>query len=192
MLYSALVNSPLGQVLLQANKNGLTGLYFTDQQDCPDNIILNKSEGVISKPSSGLFHDKPLAKFKLQAKKPQQAADSNSTTSSKTADLFNNDELQADLFAKFQKDATSSDYSATNFLESQTPKTIQKVLQQTASELNEYWQQKRIRFSVPLDPQGSKFQQQVWAALLKVGLGTTMSYGALGELAGLALNMAVP
>lgn len=41
-----------------------------------------------------------------------------------------------------------------------------------------------IRFSVPLDPQGTAFQQQVWQALLAIAPGALSSYGAIAGSVG--------
>jgi methylated-DNA-[protein]-cysteine S-methyltransferase len=40
------------------------------------------------------------------------------------------------------------------------------------------------RFSVPLAPHGSEFQQRVWAALLEIPYGETESYGELAARIG--------
>jgi methylated-DNA-[protein]-cysteine S-methyltransferase len=44
------------------------------------------------------------------------------------------------------------------------------------SELNEYFKGERTHFSVPLDTQGTAFQQSVWRALMGVEFGKTKSY----------------
>ena len=41
-----------------------------------------------------------------------------------------------------------------------------------------------IRFSVPLDAQGTPFQQQVWRALLGIAPGAVSSYGAIARQLG--------
>jgi len=41
-----------------------------------------------------------------------------------------------------------------------------------------------IRFSVPLDPQGTPFQQQVWQLLLGIEPGALSSYGAIARALG--------
>jgi methylated-DNA-[protein]-cysteine S-methyltransferase len=54
-------------------------------------------------------------------------------------------------------------------------------------ELASYWQDAAgTRFSVPLDPQGTRFQQAVWDALLGIPAGATSTY------AGLALSLGQP
>lgn len=50
------------------------------------------------------------------------------------------------------------------------------VLEQAARELSEYFSGTRRDFTVPLAPEGSDFQQKVWAALRSVPYGTTASY----------------
>lgn len=44
------------------------------------------------------------------------------------------------------------------------------------SELNEYFNGDRTRFTVPLDTQGTHFQRQVWRALMDVEFGQSKSY----------------
>ncbi|RJF35844.1 methylated-DNA--[protein]-cysteine S-methyltransferase [Pseudoalteromonas gelatinilytica] len=44
------------------------------------------------------------------------------------------------------------------------------------SELNEYFNGERTRFTVPLDTQGTHFQRQVWRALMDVEFGQSKSY----------------
>lgn len=50
-------------------------------------------------------------------------------------------------------------------------------LRQAAQELDAYWRDAQRRFTVPLDPQGTDFQQQVWRALRAIGAGSVMTYG---------------
>ncbi len=44
------------------------------------------------------------------------------------------------------------------------------------NQLDEYFQGKRKTFDLKLSPDGSDFQQQVWAQLLKIPYGETVSY----------------
>lgn len=55
------------------------------------------------------------------------------------------------------------------------PGTFQAVIDQ----LQDYFAGKRQTFDLPLDPQGTPFQRQVWAALLTIPYGETISYAEL-------------
>lgn len=53
----------------------------------------------------------------------------------------------------------------------------ESVLSQMAyGQLTEYFQGKRKEFDLPLQPEGTEFQKQVWAQLQKIPYGTTCSY----------------
>ncbi len=49
------------------------------------------------------------------------------------------------------------------------------------AQLMEYFAGTRRTFDVPLDLEGTGFQQRVWRALTEVGFGETTSYGALAS-----------
>jgi len=51
-----------------------------------------------------------------------------------------------------------------------------EILEETRKQLNEYFNSERREFNIPLLMVGSKFQKQVWNALLKVNYGKTSSY----------------
>ncbi|WP_415903245.1 methylated-DNA--[protein]-cysteine S-methyltransferase [Neptuniibacter sp. QD29_5] len=55
---------------------------------------------------------------------------------------------------------------------------------QCVSELSEYFAGKRVRFDVPLAPNGTKFQQSVWNALNDIPYGKTCSYGDVAKKIG--------
>lgn len=57
----------------------------------------------------------------------------------------------------------------------------QRWLQQASQELGEFFAGTRQRFSVPLDPQGTPFQQAVWQSLLRIACGSSSSYGAIAR-----------
>ena len=60
----------------------------------------------------------------------------------------------------------------------------QRWLQQGARELRAYFAGQRQTFEVPLDPQGTAFQQSVWQALLRIGCGASSTYGAIAQQLG--------
>ena len=51
-----------------------------------------------------------------------------------------------------------------------------KISKLAAKQLSEYIAKKRDHFDLPLDPDGSGFQKQVWQALLDISFGSTASY----------------
>lgn len=55
------------------------------------------------------------------------------------------------------------------------------ILEQTASQLREYFEGKRKCFSVPLAAQGTEFQQQVWSVLQSIPFGELRSYRDIAE-----------
>ncbi|MDE5429581.1 methylated-DNA--[protein]-cysteine S-methyltransferase [Elizabethkingia meningoseptica] len=58
------------------------------------------------------------------------------------------------------------------------------ILIQTEKELNEYFNNKRTTFDIPLDFKGTEFQIRVWEALLKIPYGVTKTYGDLARILG--------
>lgn len=58
------------------------------------------------------------------------------------------------------------------------------VLLETQRQLAEYFAGKRESFSLKLDPVGTKFQNDVWQALLAIPFGETRSYGQLAKQLG--------
>lgn len=51
------------------------------------------------------------------------------------------------------------------------------VLDQAVAQLEEYFAGTRREFDLPLDPQGTPFQQSVWMVLRTIPYGCTISYG---------------
>ena len=58
------------------------------------------------------------------------------------------------------------------------------LLKTTCQELREYFQGTRRQFSIPLDLQGTPFQQKAWMALRQIPYGRTVSYSQQAEMAG--------
>ena len=60
----------------------------------------------------------------------------------------------------------------------------QGPLPAAARQLTEYFAGKRREFDLPLNPQGTEFQQRVWAELTQIPFGETRSYGQLAKRLG--------
>lgn len=56
-----------------------------------------------------------------------------------------------------------------------------EVLKNCSKQLQEYFTGERKEFTVPLQQEGTEFQQQVWQELLQVPFGKTTSYLALSK-----------
>jgi methylated-DNA-[protein]-cysteine S-methyltransferase len=61
---------------------------------------------------------------------------------------------------------------------------IPAILQESVSQLNDYFEGKRKDFNFKLNPSGSEFQQKVWIGLLEIPFGKTMSYLELSKKLG--------
>ena len=58
------------------------------------------------------------------------------------------------------------------------------IIVRAIEQLNEYFEGKRTTFDLPLAPEGTKFQRQVWSALRSIPFGSTISYSRLSEKLG--------
>ena len=56
------------------------------------------------------------------------------------------------------------------------------VLQQTIQWLDQYFGGQVPTITIPLAPQGTAFQQKVWAQLQHISYGTSLTYGELSQL----------
>ena len=71
-----------------------------------------------------------------------------------------------------------------------THRTYESIKQETPlineayRQLSEYLLGERKRFDLPLNPQGTVFQQQVWKALCDIPYGETRSYKQIAEAIG--------
>lgn len=61
--------------------------------------------------------------------------------------------------------------------EQETSASAQKILSATMKQLEQYFAGKRTSFNIPLDLEGTDFQQQAWRALCRIPYGKTISYG---------------
>ncbi|MCX7632462.1 MAG: methylated-DNA--[protein]-cysteine S-methyltransferase [Turneriella sp.] len=58
------------------------------------------------------------------------------------------------------------------------------LLNEAKRQLTEYFAQKRRQFELPLCPEGTAFQKEVWQELLTIPYGETISYSALASRLG--------
>jgi methylated-DNA-[protein]-cysteine S-methyltransferase len=63
-------------------------------------------------------------------------------------------------------------------------RSLSEPLRTAADQIDAYFAGTLTRFSLPLAPRGSAFQQRVWAALQDIPYGETESYGELAQRIG--------
>jgi methylated-DNA-[protein]-cysteine S-methyltransferase len=64
------------------------------------------------------------------------------------------------------------------------PKEVPDCLRLAGTQLEEYFQGRRLDFDLPLDLRGTAFQIKVWAALREVPYSHTVSYGSIAGAIG--------
>ena len=67
-----------------------------------------------------------------------------------------------------------------NFIENKE----NKIIRQTIKQLDEYFNGKRKKFELPLNPKGTEFQKKVWLQLMKIPYGKTATYKDIATLIG--------
>ena len=68
--------------------------------------------------------------------------------------------------------------------EGNSSSVIPLVLQESVSQISDYFDGKRTHFTFKLNPNGTDFQQKVWKALLEIPFGKTISYLELSKKIG--------
>ena len=58
------------------------------------------------------------------------------------------------------------------------------IIKQTKSQLKEYFSGQRVKFKLPLDPDGTDFQKKAWKVLRQIPYGKTLSYQEQAEKLG--------
>lgn len=200
MDYYASMPSPLVPLLIQSDGLALSGLYFIGQKDCPDVEGFAPMRPGRFDPKAGEYQGQPIRK--LKAVRPEE----------QSADLFPFENPGFEDAARVHaKPVPSRPASAASGwvpghmgrpeagqargdsacaplvpMQAGTPVAAMALFEQTQVEMREYFEGKRQVFDVPLRPQGTKFQQKVWQALMQIPYGKLVSYGDIAREAGLS------
>lgn len=75
-------------------------------------------------------------------------------------------------------------FQSESFPESSHERRETPVLAEAARQLQEYFEERRKEFELPLAPAGTEFMLRVWDALQKIPYGETRSYKQIAEMAG--------
>lgn len=172
MDYYAHLSTPLGPMLLRANEVALTGLYFSDQKDCPQ---VAGSQPLVGSPISvgvGVNDEATMRKFRVLSGASQGTL-AHTAQGTDLAPMARFNELQG------QSDASRLTMS------DDTPATVRILFEEASRQLQQYFCGARKHFELALNLLGSAFQQSVWSALLNVPYGEVLTYGELGRSAGL-------
>jgi methylated-DNA-[protein]-cysteine S-methyltransferase len=82
------------------------------------------------------------------------------------------------------KALTHLDFEKTKTPAPKHPRGGDKILDAARRELDLYFAGKLKRFSVAVEPEGTPFQRQCWAALQKIPYGQTRTYGEQAKIIG--------
>lgn len=171
MAFFARFPSFLGPILLRSHGQGLAGLYFVGQKDCPVVSGLPAAVPQGEKPSAGTLHGLPMKTFKVFKRT--------------NADLFDGEAVCPSQAAAHGPDG-HQDQPGLVLMQADTPASVQALFERSHDELVEYFEGRRQSFTVPLDLQGTAFQKRVWEALLAIPFGSFVSYGEVARTAGLS------
>jgi methylated-DNA-[protein]-cysteine S-methyltransferase len=172
-MFYATMASCLGTIQLRSNGTHLTGVYFTDQKDCPRQGELTDAPASRPSPAAGTMHGMAIRNFKIY--RPTDAG------------LFGHDAMAQAHAANSTSggDHIAPDDAGLSLGQTDTPPAIRAVFRRAQGELNEYFAGKNHAFTVPLQLQGTEFQKRVWEALLTIPYGQYVSYGELAQRVGL-------
>ena len=67
------------------------------------------------------------------------------------------------------------------FVDHQAESQVNKITKLAIAQLKQYFAGERRQFDLPLAPEGTSFQQQVWQALLTIKYGDTCSYSDIAN-----------
>ena len=82
--------------------------------------------------------------------------------------------------------ATETAITGLHFMD-EAPKGVggaSALLDEAQAQLLSYFARERTQFTLPLAPVGTPFRQKVWAALMQIPYGQTITYGELAQAIG--------
>lgn len=205
--------SLLGPILLSAERDQLTGLYFIGQSDCPIIDGLDRSSTIDmfeaaeagkagNAGNAGNASCEAVVRTRGDGAIASQSGrpDGSGPSSGMHAGMHIKDfkirrrDLNHDLFSRENMLRTSGQASheppavkqgAIVPLQDKTPAATYDMFCEVHSQLLAYFEGRRNVFAVPMLLQGSLLQKRVWEALLTIPYGKYVSYGDVAVAAGL-------
>ncbi|HEU0229922.1 MAG TPA: methylated-DNA--[protein]-cysteine S-methyltransferase [Burkholderiaceae bacterium] len=176
MTYHAIMASPLGDILLCADHQGLSGLYFVGQGDCPQvSGLPEQPMPRADRPSDGMMAGQAIRDFRAHR--------------ISTGDMFSRPGCATRALAAR---SGSADDAPPRILKEGASSDVQSLFLMAQRELAEYFAGRRTSFDVPLMLQGTEFQKKIWRALLAIPYGTLSSYGEVARSAGFSARHGRP
>ncbi|MFY8127023.1 MAG: methylated-DNA--[protein]-cysteine S-methyltransferase [Chitinophagaceae bacterium] len=77
---------------------------------------------------------------------------------------------------QFRKMRQAIDQRICNYFKASYKEKTDAIIDQTITELEQYFNKEKTNFTIPIDFAGSSFQINVWNELLKIEYGTTSTY----------------
>ncbi|NYT77267.1 methylated-DNA--[protein]-cysteine S-methyltransferase [Alcaligenaceae bacterium] len=198
--------SLLGPILLSAERDQLTGLYFIGQSDCPviDGLDRSSTIDMFEAAEAGKEGDVPCEKavragmngaIAGQSGRPDGSGPSSGMHAGMPIKDFKirRRDLNHDLFSRENMLRTSGEtpdkplavkQGAIVPLQDNTPAATHDMFCEVHSQLQAYFEGRREVFTVPMLLQGSSLQKRVWEALLTIPYGEYVSYGDVAVAAG--------
>ncbi len=163
-VYFAQMQSSLGSILLAAGPQGLCGVYFNDQRDCPTPPGAESLPAAvaINDPTEGLHAQTGRALGQYRVVRP--AVPSSSPLSG--------------------VGVAANDHPALVWPAGSMPAEIRVTIEQACAQLEAYFSGQLNQFTLPLHLIGTPFQVKVWQALLQIPFGQVRSYGDIATAAG--------
>jgi methylated-DNA-[protein]-cysteine S-methyltransferase len=185
---------------MQSDGLALPGLYFVGQKDCPDVGVGAPMRPERFDPKAGEYQGQPIRKLKV-VRPEEQSADlfpfENSAiegaapvharpVSSMQASAASGQAPGHKAMPRAGQAGGGTASALLALMQTDTPAAAMALFEQTQAEMREYFEGKRQVFDMLLRPQGTKFQQKVWQALLQIPYGKLVSYGDIAREAGLS------
>lgn len=167
-VFFAHLPTSLGGLVMASNGQALTGLYFSDQRDCPPVGRISSSgttaPGIITDPTAGEIDGRGLRNVRIAGRRTNQVAQ------------------LPNLGAGLAKQLHAGALHALGPTTATAP--AQAIFEWAAQELDAYFAGTLTRFSVPLQLEGTPFQQKVWQALIDIPHSALVSYGDVARAVG--------
>ncbi len=182
---TATLQTPIGPLKAVANRLGVTELLFTETLAQNESIAKLKLNEAVSLTLPLLPQEStPLCSVICEPGYHfiEQNFTNPSDTNARNTHASGSEPSNAKpAHKKHSHSATLLPSSSFPDAQSQEYIAICHILTNTLQQLSEYFAKARRQFELPLAPEGSAFQQQVWQSLQQIEFGQTCSYADIAD-----------